>query len=153
MLVIRLRRIGKKNKPSYRMVVAEQSMPVDGRFVEDLGFYNPHTKTVGLNKEKTLDWLKKGAQPSNTISRILEKEKIKHKLVTVVKYHKKPKKSEEKVAKPEVTQSSGNNQQSDESVIEEPEAESAVISSGETPAVSEETSVVESTETVPTNSK
>ncbi|MEX1052049.1 MAG: 30S ribosomal protein S16 [Patescibacteria group bacterium] len=91
MLVIRLRRIGKKNKPSYRIVVAEHSFPIDGRFVADLGFYNPHTKATGLKSEEAVEWMKKGAKPSNTIAKILEKEKVKHDSVVVEKKNKKPK--------------------------------------------------------------
>jgi small subunit ribosomal protein S16 len=95
MLIIRLRRTGKKNKPSYRIVVAEHSFPIDGRFVEDLGFYNPHTKNTGLDKEKTLEWMKKGAKPSNSVAKILEAEKVKHGSVVVIKKSKKPKKTAE----------------------------------------------------------
>ncbi len=101
MLVIRLRRIGKKNKPSYRIVVAEHSFPIDGRFVADLGFYNPHTKTAGIDKDKAVEWMKKGAKPSNTIAKVLEKEKVKHNSVVIEKKNKKPKsKSEPKEAAP-----------------------------------------------------
>ncbi|MEX1123717.1 MAG: 30S ribosomal protein S16 [Patescibacteria group bacterium] len=91
MLVIRLRRVGKKNKPSYRVVVAEHSFPIDGRFVADLGFYNPHTKTASVKKDEAIEWMKKGAQPSNTIAKILEKEKVKHGSVVVIKKNKKSK--------------------------------------------------------------
>jgi small subunit ribosomal protein S16 len=98
MLIIRLRRSGKKNKPTYRIVVAEHSFPIDGRFVEDLGHYNPHNKTVGIDKEKAVEWMKKGARPSNSIAKIFEKEKIKHSSVVVVKKNKKSKSKEE--AKP-----------------------------------------------------
>lgn len=100
MLIIRLRRTGKKNKPTYRLVVAEHSFPVDGKFTADLGFYNPHTKEAGLKKDDVLTWLGKGAQPSNSVARILEREKIKHALVVVVKKNKKPKFKSEKEAKP-----------------------------------------------------
>jgi len=100
MLVIRLRRIGKKKKPTYRLVVAERTMPVEGKFVEDVGYYNPHTKAAGLKKDEILDWLKKGAKPSNTVAKVLIKEKIKHDSVVVVKRHRKPKIKEEKVEKP-----------------------------------------------------
>jgi len=93
MLVIRLRRIGKKNKPTYRIVVAEHSFPVNGRFVADLGFYNPHSKNIGLDKEKVVEWMKKGAKPSNSIAKLLEGEKIKHSSVAVIKKSKKPKKA------------------------------------------------------------
>lgn len=95
MLVIRLRRGGKKNKPTYRIVVAEHSFPIDGRFVADLGYYNPHTKAVGLKKEEVSEWMTKGAKPSNSVAKILEKEKIKHGSVVIVKKNKKPKKAEE----------------------------------------------------------
>lgn len=95
MLVIRLRRVGKKNKPTYRVVVAEHTYPVNGKFTADLGFYNPHSKEVGINKEDIMTWLNKGAKPSNTIARILEKEKVKHNSVVVIKKKKQPKKSKE----------------------------------------------------------
>lgn len=92
MLVIRLRRIGKKNKPTYRVVVAPSVNQVGGAFTEDLGFYNPHTKTVSLKQERVSDWLNKGAKPSNTVAKILTKEKIKHPSVVVVTRVKSPKK-------------------------------------------------------------
>ncbi len=99
MLVIRLRRIGKKNKPSYRVVVAENSMPLDGKFVQDLGFYNPHTKNVKIEETAAKTWMDKGAQPSNTVAKLLEGLKVKHKSVVVVKRNKKPKAEVEKIAK------------------------------------------------------
>lgn len=91
MLVIRLRRIGKKNKPSYRIVVAEHTMPIQGKFVEDIGFYNPHTKTIGLKKDRASEWLKKGAKPSNTVAKLMIHEKMKHDSIVVVKKNKKAK--------------------------------------------------------------
>ena len=110
MLVVRLKRIGKKNKPAYRIVVAEHSSAVNGPFVEDLGFYNPHTKTFSIDKEAVTGWMNKGAKPSNTVARLLEKEKVKHKSIVVIKYNKAPKKKvEEKdapVAKPETADES-----------------------------------------------
>ena len=96
MLVIRLRRIGKKNKPTYRIVVAEHSFPLDGRFVEDLGYYNPHTKDTGLDKEKAVGWMNKGAKPSNTVAKIMKNQKVKHRSVVVIKRAKKAKKSTKK---------------------------------------------------------
>lgn len=96
--MIRFRRIGKKNKPTYRLTVAEHTRPVNGSFVADLGFYNPHTKVAGLKAEAIVEWLNKGAQPSNSVARLLTKEKIKHSSVVVVKKNKKAKseKTEEK---------------------------------------------------------
>ena len=99
MLVIRLRRVGKKNKPSYRIVVAEHTMAVSGKFVEDLGFYNPHTKAVSVKKDVAIDWMKKGAKPSNTVARILKKESVKHSSVVVVMKNKKSKKKAEEAPK------------------------------------------------------
>jgi len=91
MLKIRLRRIGKKKQASYRLVVAEHTMPIDGKFLADLGFYNPHTKRVGLDKDQVLKWLSQGAKPSNSAARILAEEKIKHDSIVVVKKNKKAK--------------------------------------------------------------
>lgn len=97
MLVIRLRRIGKKNKPSYRVVVAEHTWAAAGKFTADLGFYNPHTKEFKVKEDEVLDWLKKGAKPSNSLSRLLQSIKLKHASVVFVKRTKKAK-GEEKVA-------------------------------------------------------
>jgi small subunit ribosomal protein S16 len=91
MLMIRFRRIGKKNKPTYRLTVAEHTRPVNGSFVADLGFYNPHTKVAGLKAEAIVEWLNKGAQPSNSVAKLLTKEKIKHGSVVVAQKNKKSK--------------------------------------------------------------
>ena len=66
MLRIRLRRVGKKKQPSYRVVVADARSPRDGRFVDKVGFYNPLTDppTVNIDQEKLESWIKKGAVPS-----------------------------------------------------------------------------------------
>lgn len=89
MLIIRLRRIGKKNKPAYRVVVAEHTYPVDGKFTADVGFYNPHTKKIGIKVDEVKLWLDKGAKPSNTVARLLQKEKVKHNSVVVIQKTKK----------------------------------------------------------------
>jgi small subunit ribosomal protein S16 len=72
---IRLRRIGAKRQPSYRMVVADGEAPRDGRFLEVVGFYNPRTlpETVQVNEERILHWLGVGAQPSESVTRLLTK--------------------------------------------------------------------------------
>ncbi|HUD20970.1 MAG TPA: 30S ribosomal protein S16 [Candidatus Saccharimonadales bacterium] len=93
MLVIRLRRIGKKNKPTYRVVLAEHTWAASGKFTADLGFYNPHTKEFKVDKDTILEWLKKGAQPSNTIAKLLEGLKLKHASIVVVKKKKAAKKA------------------------------------------------------------
>lgn len=76
MLRIRLKRTGRSKNTSYRIVVMESSQPRDGKVVDDLGFYNPRTEpsTFDINKEKASDWLKKGAQPSETIAQYFVKE-------------------------------------------------------------------------------
>jgi len=102
MLMIRFRRIGKKNKPTYRLTVAEHTKPVNGSFVADVGFYNPHTKVAGLKSELILDWLKKGAKPSNSVAKLLQREKIKHNSIVVIKKNKKAKVADKKAEKPVV---------------------------------------------------
>ena len=75
MLRIRLRRIGKKKQPYYRVVVADQRAPRDGDFVEVIGHYNPRTQptTIELKEERVKHWLSVGAQPSETVHRVLHK--------------------------------------------------------------------------------
>jgi len=69
---IRLRRTGTKKKPSYRIVVADSRFPRDGRFLEILGHYNPRANpvTLEINAEKAKYWLKNGALPSETVSKL-----------------------------------------------------------------------------------
>jgi len=76
MLKIRLQRIGKKNAPSYRVVLAEHTAPPQGKFLEILGFYNPRKKEKSFRKERIEHWLSKGAQPSPTVFNLLVDEKI-----------------------------------------------------------------------------
>ena len=75
MLRIRLRRIGKKRQPYYRMVVAEQLAPRDGAFLETLGSYDPHQDPpyIKLNEERAKTWLSHGAQPSQAAEKILRR--------------------------------------------------------------------------------
>jgi len=75
MVRIRLRRVGSKGQPSYRIVVAEQRSPRDGRFIENIGHYNPRTDppTVVIQAERAQYWLGQGAQPSDPVRRMLDK--------------------------------------------------------------------------------
>ena len=75
MLRIRLRRVGAKKHPSYRIVVANSRAPRDGSFVDQVGHYDPMTDppTIVLDDEKVKDWISKGAQPSDPVQRILRK--------------------------------------------------------------------------------
>jgi len=71
---IRLMRMGAKKKPYYRVVVADQRRPRDGRFIEILGRYDPRQEPslIEIDEEKALDWLRKGAQPSNQVRKLME---------------------------------------------------------------------------------
>lgn len=75
---IRLARRGKKASPYYHIVVADQRMPRDGRFIEKIGTYNPipNPALIDINFEKALDWLQKGAQPTDTVNSILSKKGV-----------------------------------------------------------------------------
>jgi small subunit ribosomal protein S16 len=72
MVRIRLRRIGLKGQPSYRIVVADKESPRDGRFLEIVGFYNPRTNpsTVQVKEDRVYEWMSKGAQPSESVVQI-----------------------------------------------------------------------------------
>lgn len=75
MVKIRLRRDGAKKSPYYTIVVADSRYPADGRFIEKVGTYNPMVEPVELNvdKEKVLDWMKKGAKPTDTALALIKK--------------------------------------------------------------------------------
>ena len=78
MIRLRLRRMGAKKRPSYRIVAAEQSSPRDGRFIESIGYYDPLTDpaTVKINEERARHWLSVGAQPSDTVASLLKRAGI-----------------------------------------------------------------------------
>lgn len=74
MVKIRLKRMGAKKAPFYRVVVADSRYPRDGRFIEEIGTYNPMTDPaqVNINVEKAAEWIKKGAQPTDTVRALLK---------------------------------------------------------------------------------
>lgn len=74
---IRLKRIGAKKQPSYRIVVADGRSPRDGRFIEEIGFYNPLVEPaeIRLDSEKVDQWIKNGAQPTDTVRALIKKYK------------------------------------------------------------------------------
>ena len=78
MVKIRLRRMGAKKAPSYRLVVADSHMPRDGRFIESIGYYNPTREPVviEIEEEKALSWLRQGAQASETVIRLFKQAGI-----------------------------------------------------------------------------
>ncbi|AJA48140.1 30S ribosomal protein S16 [Clostridium pasteurianum DSM 525 = ATCC 6013] len=75
---IRLKRMGAKKAPFYRIVVADSRSPRDGRFIEEIGYYNPTTEpiTVKVDSDKVAEWMKNGAQPSETVKRLLTKNGV-----------------------------------------------------------------------------
>ncbi len=75
---IRLRRMGAKKAPFYRIVVADSRYPRDGRFIEEIGYYNPQTEPIELkvDAEKAKKWVANGAQPTDTVKALLKKAGI-----------------------------------------------------------------------------
>jgi small subunit ribosomal protein S16 len=76
LLRIRLRRVGKKKQPAYRVVVADSRAPRDGAFIETLGLYDPLTDpaTFQIDEEKAKKWLSQGARPSETVAKLMAKQ-------------------------------------------------------------------------------
>ncbi len=75
---IRLKRMGAKKSPFYRIVVADSRFPRDGRFIEEIGTYNPLTSPaeIKVDAEKAAQWLKNGAQPTDTVKALLKKSEV-----------------------------------------------------------------------------
>jgi len=160
---IRLRRIGAKKNPSYRIVVADSRSPRDGAFIAAIGHYNPLTdpETIVIDQEKAQSWLKSGAQPTDTAARLLAKAGIieepqarKGKMKAGAPKAKTSKKKKAKAAvaeepKAEVTEEpEASKEEPEAGVTEEPEAsamekpkaskEGAETGTTEEPATSEE---------------
>lgn len=96
MLQIRLHRTGKTNRPFFRVVVAEHRRAAQGPYVSALGFWDPIAKKLKLNEEELKTWMDRGAKPSDRMSRLLTKEGMKHKHITI---HERPARGpKEKVA-------------------------------------------------------
>lgn len=100
MLIIRFLRVGKKNQPSFKVVVTDKrNSPRGGRFVEEVGFYNPLTKEKVLKKERVKYWIGQGAKPSDTVHNLLVKEGV-LKTAKIPKHKKSKRKEEKKEEKP-----------------------------------------------------
>lgn len=126
MLVIRLQRVGRKGHAQFRVVVQDsRRTPGSGKVVALLGTYNPHTKEVNINKERTQAYLDHGAQPSDRAVLLLQKEGVK-----LPKWVKLPAKQEGKIRNPEKLR---RNQPKEEAVAE-PAAEEAPAEVAEAPA-------------------
>ena len=72
MLKIRLKRLGCKKAPAYRIIVINSTTKREGKPIQELGHYNPKTKAMKLDKEVALDWIKKGAQPSDRVKHVIK---------------------------------------------------------------------------------
>nr|YP_003734632.1 ribosomal protein S16 [Kryptoperidinium foliaceum]ADI40417.1 ribosomal protein S16 [Kryptoperidinium foliaceum] len=76
MLKLRLKRIGRKRSPSYRLVIMENTTRRDGRPIEEVGYYNPISKNYKFDSEKIQKWLSYGVQPTETVANLLKKAEI-----------------------------------------------------------------------------
>lgn len=76
MVRIRLQRFGRKKDPFYRIVAADSRSPRDGKFIEIIGYYEPKKKILKIDKERYLDWLRKGAQPTDIVYAIVKNFKV-----------------------------------------------------------------------------
>ena len=78
MVKMRLRRVGAKKQPFYRVIVADERSPRNGRFIEEIGYYNPLTEpaTVKIDADKAKEWIKNGAQPTETVKVLLKRAGI-----------------------------------------------------------------------------
>jgi small subunit ribosomal protein S16 len=121
MLVIRLARGGRNKYPVYRIVAAESARAATGKFIEVLGHYNPHTKELSLKKEEIAKRLSHGAQPSNSVVKLLMREKVE--LPSWVKLKTKAAKAAE------------------------PEADAAIVDDAAAPEVTEEEAAAEAADT------
>ncbi|MEZ4104235.1 MAG: 30S ribosomal protein S16 [Candidatus Paceibacterota bacterium] len=145
MLMMRLQRVGRKNDPSYRIVVVDKRTgPKSNKHVDHLGSYNPKLNHVQLDKDKAKDWLSKGVQPSDTMYNILVSQKV----IDGKKKNVLPKKSPiideaklkaEAEAKEKAEQEAKEKAEAEAKVEEEPKAEAEAEKSEEAPAETEAT--------------
>ena len=73
---MRLRRMGAKKAPTYRVIIADSRSPRDGRFIEEIGYFNPRNDEIKIDAEKAKTWIKNGAQPTDTVRALLKKPNI-----------------------------------------------------------------------------
>lgn len=104
MVKLRLKRMGSKFNAFYRIVAADARAPRDGKFIEEIGYFNPHTKEVRLNEELKAKWLSEGAVPSETVKNLFTKVEaakaagnVNGDIITLIKKAKKEKVAEVKV--------------------------------------------------------
>ena len=139
MVKIRLRRVGTKKRPSYRLVVADAHAPRDGAFISIIGHYNPLTdpETIVIDEEKARHWLEQGAQPTDTAARLLakvgiieESEARKEKIKTDITA--KPKASKKKAKTGATEKPEPSKEEPEASITEEPKASKKKAKTGTT---------------------
>lgn len=139
MLRIRLRRIGKKHQPHYRIVVAEHTAPVTGKYVSVVGHYNPRSKELVIDDAAAIKWLDNGAQPSNTIAKLLTKKGIKHKSIKVHLYPERPGKN----VKPEAAATPATKEENTETAAPEATTDEEIVTEAPTEEAKPETEVAD----------
>ena len=126
MLTIRLSRVGKKNKPTYRLIVSEKARDPYGRALEILGSYNPHTKDLQAKKERILHWINNGASLSATANNLLiNNDIIEGKKIKTTKLKTK-KKLAKKAEKTKAEEKPAEEPKTEEKPAEEPKVEEEV---------------------------
>lgn len=129
MLVIRLSRKGRRNRPIYRIVVAEHSRPTDGKFVEVVGTYNSIAadKPLSVKKDRVEYWMSKGAKPSNTVAKLLNKVGFDLKIIKKNKPSKQKTKEGDKQAEiPSASKEEIQTETPNQDKVEEVKTENAV---------------------------
>ncbi len=123
MLSIKLRPIGKKKQISYRVVVMPKRSKLQGKFVDDLGWYNPHTNLFKIEKERATAWLQKGAQPTDSVHNILVAAGVKEGEKKAVHAKSKKEKAPQENAAPQVEEKKDEAVAQEESAPAEPAQE------------------------------
>ena len=152
MLVIRLSRTGRNKYPTYRIVAAEQARAATGKFITILGHYNPHTKELVIKKDEVSRYLTNGAQPSNTVIKLLQKEQIElPKWASIKTKQRAPKKTPAPVAAApvasEAVAEATEAEAAPESVVETAEINAEAMAAADRPADQAETAEDVETET------
>ncbi|MBU0727214.1 30S ribosomal protein S16, partial [Patescibacteria group bacterium] len=148
MLKIRLQRLGRSKRPNYRIVVAEHTAAPQGKYIDQLGSYDPLSTVDALkvDTDKVLEWIKKGAQPSNTLARLLKGNGVKgmEPYIVEMKDKKKKKEEEEKPVAPVAAEPEAEEQKTEEQApVEEVSADEPVVEEAPVEEVSADEPVVE----------
>jgi small subunit ribosomal protein S16 len=136
MLIIRFSRVGKKNYAQYKLVLAEKTYPIQGKFIEHLGSYDPHQKKAKLNKGRINYWIEKGAQCSDSVHNLLVREEVIKGEKRFLKLGKKKKEIEGEESKTDKKEDEGKDEKKEgeeEKVEEKKEKSSSAEEKKETP--------------------